>query len=491
MQEIAKAYDATNDIAQLNIEIMQASHDAAGALAAQRELELTAIANLKDATPETIATLTGLKKTLYGLQDAAAEAAIVTQGRQIEVKMLQVQGKGMAALALSRDLEREAMQDAPQKIKDLTEELWKLEDVATAVSQMGSIFDMFATPAQRVAAATIKVNAGFAALGVVVPKNAAEFLALAEAQDTTTVAGQAFINSLFELAPAFQTTQQAVNGLADALKNTVATIMSAAQAKVDTARANLRAAYEREAGILKQTADTARAAATDMAAFRKELLNGAMSGKTVTQTYAALSAQLNKAGAASLRQVGGDFLSASAITSRTRVDYQRDVARVAAAALRSQNEENAQAKMAERQLAALTEEVGHLIDLKSATLSVHDAIVALGVQLGSWATLQATQWTQTSADAYLAAQKVSEQAIIDNKNTADLLYIKTNPPMPTSPLVTAAASGTIADPSVVPILKVIHTAIVSGNIAIAKNTSKAARIWSKFDGDGMPAVRTV
>jgi hypothetical protein len=119
----AKKQDWPNAIAQKSIELLQAQGKEIEALNAQRALEL---ASLKDAP----AALLKLINALYDLRIESVEVAktekVASQLTQLQVNLLQAQGKEIEALNVQRAAELAALEDAPAEIVALTAALYDL-----------------------------------------------------------------------------------------------------------------------------------------------------------------------------------------------------------------------------------------------------------------------------------------------------------------------------------------------------------------------------
>jgi hypothetical protein len=144
----AKAiFEANRPRRELEIQLMEAQGDAAGALAAQRALELESMdANLR-----------GLQQQVYTAQDAAKatqalaeaqekaaeEAAVLAEAalalardrRELEIDLLEAQGFATDALVARRQLELEAIDET---LRGLQLQIWAAEDAKAANDAMNA-----------------------------------------------------------------------------------------------------------------------------------------------------------------------------------------------------------------------------------------------------------------------------------------------------------------------------------------------------------------
>lgn len=98
-----------------------------------------------------------------------------------------------------------AAESASDKLKVSAEKLAAASDVAR--QSQGSIFDTFASDAQKLDAARKIVSDTFASIGKAVPDSAGAFLSLAQSIDPATEAGQGLIATLAKVSNAFAYTQ--------------------------------------------------------------------------------------------------------------------------------------------------------------------------------------------------------------------------------------------------------------------------------------------
>jgi len=118
------------DRAQLEIALMEAQGNAAGALAARRELELAGMDESLRALQRQIYTAQDAAKATQELADAQARAADLTrQRRGFEIRLLELQGNATAALSATRQLELEGTDET---LRALLREIHAAEDAKAA-----------------------------------------------------------------------------------------------------------------------------------------------------------------------------------------------------------------------------------------------------------------------------------------------------------------------------------------------------------------------
>jgi hypothetical protein len=122
------------DRAQLEITLMEAQGNAAGALAARRELELAGMDESLRALQRQIYTAQDAAKAAEELAAAQAKAAdLARERRSLEIQLMEAQGNVSGALAAQRALELEGM-DA--SLRALKQQIWAAEDAAKATQEL-------------------------------------------------------------------------------------------------------------------------------------------------------------------------------------------------------------------------------------------------------------------------------------------------------------------------------------------------------------------
>ena len=157
------------------------------------------------------------------------------------------------SLVESQDLSTEAGRKLWNSLLDLQDEFdavadgadataSKLKEATTAAQQgQASLFDVFATDSQKLAAAQKLINDAFAGLGKSVPATAGDFLDLAKAIDPATEAGQSLIATLQKVSGAFSYVEKSAE---DSAAAKVAAAQAASQAAAQAAQEAAQAAAQ-------------------------------------------------------------------------------------------------------------------------------------------------------------------------------------------------------------------------------------------------------
>ncbi|MDQ5907515.1 MAG: hypothetical protein QG590_2000, partial [Pseudomonadota bacterium] len=194
------------------------------------------------------------------------------------------------SLVESQDLSTEAGRKLWNSLLDLQDEFDAVADgadatasklkEATTTAQQGqaSLFDVFATDSQKLAAAHKLINDAFAGLGKSVPATAGDFLDLAKAIDPATEAGQSLIATLQKVSGAFSYVEKSA--------------ADSAAAKVAAAQAASQAAA--------QAAQEAAQAATQSSGSRRSIQDQFDPAGAVTRAQADIGAAFAKYGASNL-----------------------------------------------------------------------------------------------------------------------------------------------------------------------------------------------
>lgn len=162
-------------------------------------------------------------RALVESQDLSTEA-----GRKLWNSLLDLQDE-FDTVADGADATAASMQAAADKLA-----------AATTAAQQGqaSIFDAFASDAQKLDAARKIVNDTFASIGKAVPDSAASFLALAQSLDPAVAANQEMIAALAKAKDAFAYVRAAADNAAIAAANAA---IAAAQSAADSTASQMEA----------------------------------------------------------------------------------------------------------------------------------------------------------------------------------------------------------------------------------------------------------
>ncbi|MCH9834258.1 hypothetical protein K0U83_01275, partial [bacterium] len=188
------------------------------------------------------------------VQLAATQAQkVLTEGFAGLGQSIPATREAFRALVESQDLSTEAGRKLWNSLLDLQDEFdavadgadataSKLKEATTAAQQVqASLFDVFATDSQKLAAAQKLINDAFAGLGKSVPATAGDFLDLAKAIDPATEAGQSLIATLGKVSGAFAYVEKSA---ADSAAAKVAAAQAASQAAAQAAQEAAQAATQ-------------------------------------------------------------------------------------------------------------------------------------------------------------------------------------------------------------------------------------------------------
>ena len=468
----------------------------------------TSIGNVADSVGESAAEL-----------DNSAELA--EAAARLRIRILELEGRTVEALAATRELELAA---ADSSLHALMRRIYVLEDEATALEA--------ANAAAAEAAQLARARSGLEAQILRLQGDAAGALAIErrlelEAMDVSLRPLQQRIYALQDEAAAAQEAQAAADALAEAW----ATRIADAQRLVADAADDLRDAYERQASGLRDTITRFGALEKSLRDFRAGLEGELLAPRDV---YQRAMSRLYSAPLEGIAEAGRNFLEASARNSATAVDYRRDVARVMGVAEAGADVAGEQVEMAQQQLDVMTAQLEELGLLNENVMTFTDALERyLGIKDLPQKLIEAQQ-AESQAQADLEAQRLRNTAeyFLDLStqwadSAASAFFrdqydalVRTNPGVFGIPAMAAGglASGwalvgergpelvnfraqgrvysaehtraMLGNDEVSQLLRTLIAETRAANTAIAVNTSKTARVLSKFDYDGMPSTRT-
>lgn len=284
---------------------------------------------------------------------AAAKALeIANQKRRLEIAILEAGGKSVEALAKSREMELEGIDESN---RELQKQLWSLQDAADAAAKATEA----ASAAQQKAADIANERRGLE-------------IELLEA--TGDAAGALALKRQAELA--------AVDDANLALQHAVHMAQDYATS-VAEARDALARAYEKEAAELQGVIDKYAQHARSLREYQQSLsvTNGA------GQSMAAAAAAFQRTAAAArlgdedalgkLHGVSEAYRTAAKAQAKTLADQLKVDSQIRVAVGAAADTAERQAGIAEQQLDALKAQVGGLITLNTSVLSVRDAVLAL------------------------------------------------------------------------------------------------------------------
>jgi hypothetical protein len=412
---------------ELEIRLMEAEGNAAGALAAKRADELAALDPVLRALQEQVWAAEDAAEANQALANVQATAAeIARTRRELEIRLMEAEGNAAGALAAKRADELAALDPT---LRALLQQIYAAED-ATAANQAladaQSAAAQAAEEAAQQAAELAKQRSGLEidllrALGRETEAVAAErALQLAgldaslsglqqqvwAAQDAAA-AQQALADAQTEAAKAAEDAAAAQQALADkradleiallrATGNEIGAVAMERQRELAQLDPTLRAlqeqvwaaedakgAYSDQTSALKDTVDRFGALAQSLRDYRLSLA-GAAAGSTEGAYLAASGrfgavyqrARMGDAGAlGDLEAAGQSFLEASRANAGSMLEFQRDVGFVASAVGEAIGIADAQVSDADRQLAALDQHSELLAMINGSVGTVHDAIM--------------------------------------------------------------------------------------------------------------------
>ena len=243
-----------------------------------------------------------------------------------------------------------------------------------------------------------------------------------------------------EMGPLAEAEAARASALAEA-EAARASALAEAERAVETARDNLRAAYQREAAEIEATAKKWESFAASLKKWREDIMTGSMSPLPAS-SQADLAASryqdvLNRAklgdeeAIAELQDVAGQQLTVAKDTAKTAEDYARSAFRTLEEVRSVESVATRHADIARQQLDALTQQVSSLITINESVLSVADAIRALQSAMASQAAAKASQAAAMASQAAVSSgggATGSGHPEIDNTagfNAVQYLYNKT------------------------------------------------------------------
>lgn len=252
---------------------------------------------------------------------------------------------------------------------------------------LNTYFEEFLSSAEQQASLAKRMAQSFAALGLAVPADVDAFKALVNSIDTTTEAGQTLFGQLMALVPAFNDMISAVDEAVQAEAKAADELRNAWQGieqDVADAEAALRAAYKREADVLKATADRFKKLGDSLRSFAGEVVSlnggGAASLDTLRKKFAetvTLAKLGNEQAMSDLPGVGKDLRDAVIANASDRTSMMLQLYAIQRETLAAAEVSDNHVSIAQEQLDALTEQVSSLIELNETALTVQQAIEAL------------------------------------------------------------------------------------------------------------------
>ena len=233
--------------------------------------------------------------------------------------------------------------------------------------------------------------------------------------------------------------------------------------KISEAESELRAAYQREADIIKQAADNFRQLGSALRSFVSDIalrITGMSDPRSNLQRQFTETARLARLGNVealqALPQVGKELADFVVANATDRISMIRELAQINMEAEAAAEVADRQASIADQQLDALTKQVEQLISLEEKVVSVAEAIDRL---------------TALTAVATGVAAPVASTA------SPTLVYDSNQVPSASSTQETKQELNDLGE--------LLRIALFQ----IAKNTGKTSEQLMRWDGDGMPEIR--
>lgn len=255
----------------------------------------------------------------------------------------------------------------------------------TAQQSQATLFDTFASDAQKLDAAKKLVGDTFASIGRDVPASASAFLQLAQSIDPATEAGQQMIAALAKVSNAFAYVQTSAASAAEAAKaqaqaaanaaasayfsaidsvNQAASLKGEGQSAIDALFGSIgdqaKAAAEAQASAAAEAAQAWKSATQSIKSALDNLRSGSLSTLSPEARYRMLQAEFqstataaqsgDSAAAGKLGQIATDFLQASKDYNASSEAFQSD--RAAADAALSKSLQYAQAQVSTQDVIA-------------------------------------------------------------------------------------------------------------------------------------------
>jgi hypothetical protein len=397
-------------------------------------------------------------------EEAAQHAAqVAAEKTQLQIQLLEAEGKAEEALAARREA---AIAAVSAENRDLEIQLLDLQDAAEKAAQAAAV----AAQGHDLQIKLLELTGD--ATGALAAKRADELAQL----DASNRGLQLEIYNLQDYASAQD----------DAAKATEANAQ-----QVTEAQAALTAARDAEAQALQDTVQKYQQYADSLKAYADTLVS---SGAPTAGSYASAQALFNSTSAlaqlgngdalGSLQGAGQAFEAAAKARAGSAVDLARDQAKIRIGVLAAAGTAQRSASLAQQQLDSLKDEVDATLGVKTAVLSVADAIK----------NLQDAQAGQAAAFSQALAEALARYVPAEGSNITPLAPL---------PAFNAGAGATptalTADSAVDPAL--IDASSSSGDLAgalqqqnqmlgaIAMSTGVSALILKQFNWFGMPDVR--
>jgi hypothetical protein len=416
---------------------------------------------------------------LYDAQQEHADWEELRAGRfDAELDYLRATGRAEEALAREREKAIEGLTDEQVAYYDATQSMYRYQQAQDMLSGLGDEIARIGLTAGELAAMDINAQMqslvdGLTDLGQATAENLAQVEAWANAMRDEQVRGifdqinadldrlnltplqlelqgiaqqaEEYTLALIALGRATDENIAQVEAWADAMSSAAA--QKEAQAAIDKAESDLRAAYNAESGELQRVIDRLEKFTTSLRDFREQLWIGDSSplgeaqrldlAEVRFEELAALAATGDEDAISQLQGAASEYLALAEQQSVSAEDYYRRFARVSAVLERTEMAAALQLTATNAQLDALNAQVSTLITINESVLSVVDAIAALQAALQSAmqsakAASMPTSVSQAVQQGYITSPVSSSGShtgvgdsgyrLVNNGNSATLLF---------------------------------------------------------------------
>ena len=425
--------------------------------------------------------------------------------------------KAFRDLVEAQDLSTDAGRKLWNSLLDLSDEfdtVQKLADSAAeslkaAKQSQATLFDTFASDAQKLDAAKKLVSDTFSSIGKDVPASAAAFLQLAQSIDPATEAGQSLIATLSGVSNAFSYVQTAAAGAAQAANQAQSSqrglldrydqsgVLDRAQKDIDAAFATFGATFSGNAAdlsaLLKSIDPTSEAGQKQLAA-----ISGVSSAiDAVFSAQAAAADEAKRAADEAAR--AAEYAANKAVEDARRAAEEQirlanQVHDSISSALRSLLGDSEQYQQQTRQMAQATLQSALVIAKAGGSLANFAGLDAALQSIGrldksmfSTATDYASEFGRT---ANLLTQ-LEQYTRVNGSHADGLEYVPFDgyvAQLHRGERVQTASAARDAD-STASEVKALRDDIRAIGAALAATSQRSARLLEKWDIDGQPAVR--
>lgn len=340
--------------------------------------------------------------------EAQRQAQIAQVAADQNIQLLRLQGKEEEALAAERErvlAGMDASRHAAQK------EIWALEDQAAAAEKAADAAAELAAAEKALADKRAQIAEQAADLEIQIMEAAGNAAGAHAARRAKEVAGaEALDPALGALVQKLHATEDAATAAAAAEEARAAAI-AGAETAVSDARNVLSAAYDREAGAMREVIDRFKGLASTLADFGRQLRANSLTMASPSAQYAAsrmeflrvsqLVAQRDVNAIGDLQGVSEEFLKVSEDFAPDALTHLKNLAEVKAAVQMGEALAAQQVDQTTQQLDLMTQQVDELLKANENLVSVQGAIASLKSAMTSLASVKSGD-PQAISDAQAA-----------------------------------------------------------------------------------------